>query len=554
MGTIQSLIKECFPFPFLREHQLGTIEKIVNAWLAGKKFVLLRAATGAGKSCIAYTAAKVLRKIIETKHDEEMAGPFCSLTPQMRSLQKQYATSFDIPILWGSEHYACPLFPEDKEVHFGGPLCRKDQCIKYSQCDYVLARRTFTHTEIGTTNISFLLNAEDIKPTILVIDEAHRVEQSLCGHFSLSFLLSQYKAGLQTSVRNDICTIDESASIWKVLQGLLQLNTDEKKENILPFLYFLRRKITGLWLATDACKKLMQTKLDLRGLRKTERDNLQAISTTTDFWEYFIHRIHYFIENDNWILMSESREDNEENRILKPLSAKYYANELFQRSSNILLMSATLPETIAQDLGIEDYEYIDVPSTFPVERHPVLIRQDLGSLVFSNRTEQLPKFVKALDETIEKYFLDCRVVVHSISFENAQFILDNSSFKDRMIIPKTEDLLEIQSLLSGKEDAILVGPQMLEGLDLKDDLCRGIIFLKVPWGDLGNKWIKEKMITDSEWYVRSAVISWEQGVGRGCRSSEDFCISVCLDEQFIRLIEKGENYMSQTFRERIHYI
>ena len=50
-------------------------------------------------------------------------------------------------------------------------------------------------------------------------------------------------------------------------------------------------------------------------------------------------------------------------------------------------------------------------------------------------------------------------------------------------------------LFKKKENAILMGPSLLEGLDLKDDTSRFQIFFKVPYPNLNEPLIKAKLNT-----------------------------------------------------------
>lgn len=52
---------------------------------------------------------------------------------------------------------------------------------------------------------------------------------------------------------------------------------------------------------------------------------------------------------------------------------------------------------------------------------------------------------------------------------------------------------EIIDKLEEKENLVLVGPTLLEGIDLPGDLCKFIIVMKVPWPSLGSVVTKKKM-------------------------------------------------------------
>jgi Rad3-related DNA helicase len=93
-------------------------------------------------------------------------------------------------------------------------------------------------------------------------------------------------------------------------------------------------------------------------------------------------------------------------------------------------------------------------------------------------------------------------------------------------------------LFKKKSDAVLVGPSLLEGLDLKDDTSRFQIFFKVPYPSLGSPHVKAKMNYMPDWYDWKTSVSFLQGVGRSVRSKDDWAVTYVLDACFKSLISK----------------
>ena len=108
-------------------------------------------------------------------------------------------------------------------------------------------------------------------------------------------------------------------------------------------------------------------------------------------------------------------------------------------------------------------------------------------------------------------------------------------------------------LFKKKEDAVLMGPSLLEGLDLKDDTSRFQIFFKVPYPSLGDPLIKAKMQTSNEWYDWKTCISIMQGVGRSVRSKDDWAVTYVLDACFRSLINK-QGFFPPSFMDRVKTI
>jgi len=97
--------------------------------------------------------------------------------------------------------------------------------------------------------------------------------------------------------------------------------------------------------------------------------------------------------------------------------------------------------------------------------------------------------------------------------------------------------------------SILISPSITEGLDLVDDLARFAIFAKVPFGYMGDQWIKRRMQMSNEWYQRRAVISIIQGGGRVVRSKEDWGVVYILDESWGFLYNQTRNRIPQWWKD-----
>ena len=96
----------------------------------------------------------------------------------------------------------------------------------------------------------------------------------------------------------------------------------------------------------------------------------------------------------------------------------------------------------------------------------------------------------------------------------------------------------IDAFQAYKQPSILISPSITEGLDLKDDLARFAIITKVPFGFLGDQWIKRRMELSKEWYQRRALIDIIQGSGRIVRSTEDWGNTYILDASFRYLFQQ----------------
>ena len=99
-----------------------------------------------------------------------------------------------------------------------------------------------------------------------------------------------------------------------------------------------------------------------------------------------------------------------------------------------------------------------------------------------------------------------------------------------------------------------MGPSLIEGLSLNDDLCRFQIIMKIPYPSLADKFISAKQKFNPQWYSETASIAMLQGVGRGVRNEKDWCVTFVLDGCCNNLLQMSGYMFPPEFRNRIQII
>ena len=98
---------------------------------------------------------------------------------------------------------------------------------------------------------------------------------------------------------------------------------------------------------------------------------------------------------------------------------------------------------------------------------------------------------------------------------------------------------------------VAMGPSLLEGLNLVDDLSRFQIFLKVPYPYLGDKYVAAKLNYSQQWYNWKTSVSVLQGVGRSVRTPEDWAVTYLIDGCFADLFKSAGTQFPPEFRSRV---
>lgn len=98
---------------------------------------------------------------------------------------------------------------------------------------------------------------------------------------------------------------------------------------------------------------------------------------------------------------------------------------------------------------------------------------------------------------------------------------------------------------------ILVSPSLAFGVDLKDNLARFQIIVKLPYPPLSSKRIKRIFDIDKEWYENKMLNAVVQASGRATRSKKDFSATYILDGNIINVIKRVKNKLPKYFVDRI---
>jgi len=104
---------------------------------------------------------------------------------------------------------------------------------------------------------------------------------------------------------------------------------------------------------------------------------------------------------------------------------------------------------------------------------------------------------------------------------------------------------------SSKKPTVLISPSLHLGVDLKDDLSRFQIIVKVPYPDLTDKRIGKMKERDPKWYTWNTVLRLVQAYGRSIRNDEDSATTYILDSSISYLLKNAHDIVPKWFTEAI---
>lgn len=412
-----------FPYEPARPVQKAALGIIARMFDDGNHFSIIEAPTGAGKSALAFAAAR----IGATLDDGDFSPGAYILTPH-NNLADRMTSDFGhlgLASLKASRHY---------DPAASGN-CHEDICT------YEQAKARFFKTPLGVTNYAYFLRACQLpERQVLILDEGHNLERILIDIEGFS-ITSQTcaAAGVETP----------------------RLFGPHEQERIVS------------WLGA----------VFLPAMRK--RPGRFGKSPAQREWEDLAERVARYIDMEDrsqWVAWSEAGVVS-----AKPLSAVAPARELFARARHVVIQSATILDfaTFQRILGIpDDALTFSAPSDFPLRNRPI-IYTPVGDMSRQAKERAIPHLCTHIARIVSD-FSQCKGVVHTHSYDINQRVFQYlmGKFGNR-IITHSRDARDREDAIrrhcASNEASVLVSPSLNEGVDLKDDLARFQIVCKVPY-------------------------------------------------------------------------
>lgn len=546
-----------FDFKFT-EGQREVITQICDAFLKWKNkeadidSVLLSAPTGYGKSIISMFTSKVLQRLNNTGY---------ILTVDL-ALQQQYENDFrkfrlGYHSVKGMDNYKCNVNNEPfskGDCHELNLSYKQLQSLKcYGKCGYLQARMKAMNAKVSLLNYSYWLiqrnRDSDLEEAFkrrefIFFDECHKIDDIIQNHFSikikreLSFLMQTITDTMLT--RGVILNVIDRREIAEIIEKLFESDDPSYLLNVLRslnnvFSLFIQEEhkiskyISSEYKEGDRIDseltRVMYFFKELRDYNKKITEYVNVVETVG------LKNIIKRYVNDK-----ESKEEYVEFLSLKD---DYLVQEyLIKKSGFKIFMSATMGNisSFANIIGLKNAIVLKLKPTFNYDKSPIYVSKQY-SLDFKNKMLNIKNVIEQVDAIIDKHFSE-NGIIHTSSFEFTQFLLKYTRHKNKFITYTSHSKrLQIKKFLNAK-GKILVGPSIVEGLDLKDDLCRFQIFLKIPFPNIGDVLVKAKLNESREWYLYKTTQAIVQGSNRGVRHKNDFCDTYIVDASIINLLKE----------------
>ena len=535
--SMQYNYQSLFPYKTTRAEQDQAIEFALDNFLNhSKKYVIIEAGTGVGKSAAGLTIARYLESKLSPKEEYSPGAYF--LTTQ-KILQDQYIKDFSnlgMRSIKSSSNYRC-------KFHKGNTCAESKRALKTTEkgsrfwntcafnCTYTCSKNDFLESPLSVTNFPYFLAetayAGKLTPrNVLVVDEAHNVEIEL-GKFVEVVVTNRFAKSLLKM------TMPQLKTQLQAVKWITEIYAPKLRSHVKYFEAMLE-KYVGL---------------------KEKLKEFATVARQHELLDKHLCKINRFLQiydKDNWVFNDVPSFGKKSRRLeFKPVDVAPFADEmLFKHARRIIMMSATILDKNAfcEMLGIDKAEvaFISIPSPFPLTSRPIM-HVPIGKMNKSEIDRTLPKLAKAVEAILDNH-KNQKGIIHCHTFKIARYLKENIK-SSRLIIHNSENReVMLQKHIKSKKPTVLLSPSMTEGIDLYDDLSRFQVVCKVPYPFLGDKLVRKRMNKWRWWYPLQTAKSVVQAVGRSVRNEKDHAVTYILDGDWGRFWNSNQALFPPDFK------
>lgn len=551
----------------INRSQRPVIEQILLAFLNNKQAFILEAPTGVGKTIISILT---INAIALWNRKDFGIGYICTSSKALQDQLDRDIQIFDLSkyqVLKGQGNYICDQngkpFPQrfcsnlsmskaflEKEC---GPTCEylikrfkaMESCCAALSYHYWLSTMNFVYQYIGG-------NAPFAPRTISVMDECHQLSSILQDMFTVD-ITENYLLDLEKM--QDILLylvpaekVDVAKRANDIRKAIMELsprlfNKDLSLLETLTALELLAIKLREYVMLCESAMTAYNRKHP-----KSESLELKKMATMIERESTRYSTILFFLSTikgeEEWVVRKFSKTKFNRLTVQTLKEVSLFKKHVHAFTEFSLYMSATIGDipTFAHNCGIDNYDYMYMQSDFDFSKSPIYKVQPYISLAMKDKDNSMPILMERMLAICEKLHPNERGIIHTVNFEISQAFKEYVRLKavqpGRYLFYDDSSSKESQlEMLKHTNNGVIIGPSLIEGLDLKDNLSRFAILAKVPYPAL-DEFNSKRMKLVPGWYEWKTLTSFLQAIGRSVRHRNDWAITYLMDSCFNFMFKK----------------
>ena len=555
----------------MRDKQQKILEEIEQAIKSGFKYIFLEAPAGFGKSPVAIALARYLG-----------SSHICTAT---KDLQAQYSRDFPfIREVKGKSNFICIIKDEmglDETCNYGP--CLKDDgydCIyKTKLGDYKVQGEGTKYESIDLDHFAQKKYIDKMKSKSRIIQldwkPCHYYHQKWIAlksshtiynykYFLSDLFYSNSMQKRQLLVLDEAHTVESEVADFKSftvfnegITGFLpKLSIPYENEyDIETWIAFGTELREKLLIFIDKASTILEKNIEQYPF--TEKNLIDAITKEKNLTTVIEDMR---TNKDNWIVTNVEKTANNQLRkvLVTPIDVSSYFKDILDKGSISLFMSATIlsKDYLCKIVGIksDQVKFIRVhESNFPLKNRPIYL-MNVAWLNAKTMNQSLPAIANAVNNIMTTHKKE-KGIIHTTSYSQLRFIKENICKENAIRLIETGSKFDRNEMLEkhykSSKPTVLISPSLYLGVDLKDNLSRFQIIVKVPYADLTDRKISVMKQRDPNWYTWNTILKLVQAYGRSIRSKEDFANTYILDSSITFLLKQAKEMSPKWFSDAI---
>ena len=564
-----SFIQSKHPLFGFRPQQREVILDMIRAYDEDPNGVfLLDAPTGSGKSVIAMMFSDFMNH----------RGQRGYVLASDLSLHEQYVKDFRQLQNWnwgnikGIDNYECDVNGEKFSVgHCATRGMSYEQAEKlecFKKCGYLQARKKAIRAPLSLLTYPYaLIQRNYVEPQLqgsgrgvpfpqrdfVICDEAHKLLDIVQNHFSpiiTSDIQTKIAKILDLMVDNGLPA--PNIDLVKFDKLVKQIFSDEIEITLLANLDKLVEQLSLIVKANERTREVMA---DEFGENELSAD-LKQLFRLTDWCKDCHCKFEDYVTILKKVGVQKMIKNPADKHIVFNCIDEYYLlqRHFYNRFGFKVLMTATMgsPKDFMRNHGLKSAKYFKMDSHFIWEKSPIIFYP--GKKLSARHLEENIDW--AIEKTVDLLttHINQRGIIHTGSYDLGERVWSKlpKEIRKRVLTYRgSEEKDKIIRKLKKNPNTVLMGPSLLEGLNLANDDSRFQIFLKVPYPHLGDRYVKAKLEDSQTWYNWKTSISVLQGVGRSIRTPSDWAVTYLLDGNFADLLKAAGDQFPSEFKSRL---
>ena len=255
---------------------------------------------------------------------------------------------------------------------------------------------------------------------------------------------------------------------------------------------------------------------------------------------------------------------------VKPLEARTLLEKMFSPFAEHLLFVSATTGTASMFKSTHGMQAplvkVEIPTGFPVENRPVYVAS-AGNMSKRTQDAEAPDVMKKMLKVAGCHLPNSRFshadqkgIIHTYNNKITDMVaeaLRKAGMGNRMSILRgggRQRELAMELFRQTNEPMILVSPSAMLGLDLKEDLGRWQIIVKVPYANLGEPSVGYRKDAINGWYEWQTAKDMIQTFGRIVRSDTDWGYTYILDDAFRRFYQGNQDLFPGYIQKAIRFL